>query len=823
MMKYPLTPFSGEPRIAVSSSTDAPGIIDGFTTVCTHSYQVVYNPGSLRRVDDPTTGAFHFNEKRLRLNLTMTESQMALVMDKLAVQHDFLKSDFVSLNFISADNRIAQVMVKPDGAARLIDVDEEHVTIKVRADEASWTIDVAVDWNGLGLTAESFKNAPLPFDVVRFQGATGVVTSWATLPDQLPFNDPYAFPVFRFGLLSAKPIEWDQVANVPVDLGTLEYVGPTTITVGSFNELEFVYTLGEHGLAPGGAILFNVGNEVIECNRRSHVVRHLPEKDWSPPQWDDPVKPGFTTASCSREGVAFTLERERHFSVTARHTGSTPLEPGDVVRLSIGTVPECPGIRAQLLSQRNYPFKFHVDPLGNGAYLPLAFPTVNVVGRQAVGFVVHALSTPEPDETFTIKVVAVDAFGNIAESHVGEFALHSPLPLTGLPELCRFEKSDQGVKRLDVSVAAKGTFMIQAIDAIDSCVNGESELIVTDGRFGPGKIVFGDIHTHTRLSDGRLHPFEKRREVADHRGLDFWAITDHDHDLTEERFELLKETVERFDQPGEFVVMPAYEWSPNMGQQARWDRERTPGHRNVLFNDPPKRIVDGVRGESDTPATLKATLERDEPGNHLIVSHFHCGDPAIDPNVDDCVEISGWCNGFHREFRGERNDIGGRYCVQDAYGMRSGFGVTAGTDHGTEAYYTGLPAEMTAVRCARLDRKNVFEALKGGEIYASSGQRVLLKFTVNGAAPRVGSEPIPASDSRNINIVVGSAKPVVNVIVVRNGDTLKTFPGFHFGVETYSLSDDDPLESGYYYVRVHTAQGHATWSSPVWFGSGKNV
>jgi hypothetical protein len=143
--------------------------------------------------------------------------------------------------------------------------------------------------------------------------------------------------------------------------------------------------------------------------------------------------------------------------------------------------------------------------------------------------------------------------------------------------------------------------------------------------------------------------------------------------------------------------------------------------------------------------------------------------------------------------------------------------VVAGTDHGGEAYYTGLPAELTAVRAPALTREAVFDAMAERQTYATSGQKVLLDITLNGKRPGRRTRPSRAK-RRRLAVTVGSALPVIRIAVMRNGKTWKTFPGFDFGVQRYTCADTDaePAE-GYYYLRVETAQGHQSWSSPLFF------
>jgi hypothetical protein len=239
------------------------------------------------------------------------------------------------------------------------------------------------------------------------------------------------------------------------------------------------------------------------------------------------------------------------------------------------------------------------------------------------------------------------------------------------------------------------------------------------------------------------------------------------------------------------------------------------GHRNIYFREAPEIIHDGVRLDSSTPKRVHARYEEDGV-DFFCINHFHCGDPITFPEVDRAAEASGWCGEFNRDdlARSDRPKDN----IFDALDQGLRGGITAGTDHGTEAYYTGLPAEMTAVHTDALTRDEVYDALKSGRTYGTSGQKTLLRFTVNGQAPDSDQPPVSARE-RELRIVIGSAYPVKVVQVIRNRTMWRKLSGFDYGVQTYTLTDSDAEpEEGYYLIRVLTAQGHKTWSSPIYFG-----
>ncbi|MBS3762642.1 MAG: CehA/McbA family metallohydrolase, partial [Planctomycetes bacterium] len=661
--------------------------------------------------------------------------------------------------------------------------------------------------------ADDLNSSPIPFDIVRFHSSNGATSAWASIASQLPFNENYRYPVFCFGLLATADLKWDRYADAEIDLGVLEYSGPERMRVGGFYGFHFEYTVGENGFPPGAGLKFNLSNEVIECNRRSRRKRPLPEKDWSPLQWDNPRAPGYLEVECSRPETEISLECEDHFSKKVMLKEGTPLQPGDTITLRVGEHPNCPGIRTQLLAQMACPFKFFFDLAGNGVYLSSGERhCVDVVGGDAGRLLVHCPPTPDAGEEIRVVVTAIDHLGNVAHEYTGEVCLFADAEDCELPSVCYFSEDEEGSISLTARIGEEGVFQIHARDQNDPSVSGSSNLIVTDGSFGPGKLYFGDIHTHSQLSDGRLHPEHKAIEVSCHRGLDFWALTDHGHDFTEERLAQLNSTLEKHNEPGRFVTIPGYEWTNSMGRGEHM-REKY-GHRNIYSRTPFDVIYDGVSPASDTPGGVYQSYEK-SGRDFFCINHFHCGDPEMWPGVDGGVEVSGWCGEFLRDgLHGENQKQ--PWSIFDAFDDGLDVGVTAGTDHGTEAYYAFLPAEMTAVQCDELTRDAVYDALKEGRTYATSGQKTLLRFTVNGQSPGGKNDALTASE-RQLEITVGSVMPIQRIEVIKNGEMWQTISGHRFGVEKHQIQDSES-GSGYYLVRVLTAQGHTTWSSPIFFG-----
>jgi len=821
--------LSSQEKQALLSSENTPIEIDDFVTIAAHIFRGAYYPGSLDRVDYKTSCTIRYTKSTLYFDLDMEEPNIEVILKNLKKEKssDFFETDFVCLNFLSPQGSVIQVAIKPDGSSMCLknyhNFNEFKPAPTVKIFEDRWTSSIIVPLKELGYTHEEFTKIPIPFDIVRLHCANSALTAWCSIPDQLPFNENYDYPVFCFGLLTRRAVQWEEYKAD--DFGTIAYEGPHRIKAGDYVRFKLHYTAGKHGMKVGGGLRFRLMHELMETNfRKGRLIRHFPEKDWTPLQWKSPKSPGYISVSCSRKDAHFVLRRKKYFSIETVLKEGRALKEGDRITIAFGHGETCPGVKAQWISEKKYPLKVYYDILGNGVFLsPPEFPYMDIVGREARRILVHCQPTPDVGEEIKLIITAIDDIGNIAQDYRGTVYLNTDAQTSGLPTTYSFSETDRGSAELSIKIQSKGVYVIHAIDAKNTSVNGTSNLIVTNGTFGPGKIFFGETHQHSRLSDGRLSPEEKYREMVYHRGLDFGALTDHDHDITSERLKELNDSCEKFNTKGKFATLFAYEWTGTMGQTNKaWARKKY-AHRIVFFKKPIQEIHNAISPESDTPQELIAVL-RKKMKDVVCISHFHGGgDSSVFPGVDNAVEISGWCAKYVRETQPHRGTFSG-YSVQDILSQGHRVGIVAGSDHGTEPYYTGLPAEITAVYAPELSRDEVFEALKDGRCYGTSGHKVLIRFSVNNQEPSNSRRPVKAK-KRKVKIIVGSAIPVVSVEIIRNGESVKTWNGPLLGVDQYFVKvqtfthQDDTPGKGYYYARVRTAQGHTTWSSPVFYES----
>ena len=374
-------------------------------------------------------------------------------------------------------------------------------------------------------------------------------------------------------------------------------------------------------------------------------------------------------------------------------------------------------------------------------------------------------------------------------------------------------------------------------------------------------ILWGVIHGHTEMSDGTgtlNHYFTYMRDEC---GLDFGALSDHDHlfETSDEMWRQTQEATVEYNKPGKFTTFLGYEW-------AKW-RRNGDGDRNVYYLHDRRPMFRSDDGEYPTPKDVFKALQ-DETA--IIIPHHtaeignHCDWKDHEPEKERLVEIySCWGNSERSVHEGNPFPVRPSSVKSDAIdagevpsgfvqralalGWRVGF-TAGGDDHvghaGDEILIGGKPwiykAGLMAVCAADNTREAIWDAMWNRRVYATTGPRIILNLQLNGypmGSEFSLSEHPELSSKRKLTIavhgVVYSGKPVLtdtikSVEIVRNNRDIYTHCPDSPDV-AFDWNDTDPLADvnippalycpapfTFYYIRVTQADGEMAWSSPIW-------
>jgi hypothetical protein len=580
-----------------------------------------------------------------------------------------------------------------------------------------------------------------------------------------------------------------------------------------------VYEAGPLGIAPGGTVVLTAG----------------PYWNWSTPQTEDPEFPGYTTVECDAAGAELEARAFDRFTLGIQVRGDG-LEAGARVRIAYGCGPA--GAKADDFAERGSCFWFRVDGDGDGVgALVVDSPRIDVEPGPAARLLAFLPATARVGETVELAVALVDAYGDRAEGFRGV------VELTTLPEELRGAErvelgpQERGAARVALQVLGEGALSVRAralADGTDPTGGGahlraESSPMFVDG--GP-RILWGDLHGHTNLSDGTGLPrdyFDYARDVA---RLDFAALTDHDHwgmrylDQNPELWREILSATEAAHEPGRFASIPGYEWTS-------WIH----GHRHVLyFADASAAesaaesigalpLYSSMEPDSKDPSQLWSllrgrpalTLAHHSAGGPIATNWTYAPDPELEP-VTEIVSVHGSSEALDSPRR-IYQPLPGNF-VRDALelGYVLGF-VGSGDSHDG---HPGLPqlagacGGLAAVMSEELSRPALREALGRRACYATSGARIVLRATLGGAPMGSAVSADGLGERAWIELAVAAPEPVARVDLVRGLSVVESRPGDGSRSVALELEVAAPRPGEFVYVRVVQVDDHFACTSP-WF------
>jgi hypothetical protein len=617
------------------------------------------------------------------------------------------------------------------------------------------------------------------------------------------------------------PVERSAVEiGIGIGIGSISLLEPEKAEVNTYQTFRFCYVAGKAGMKPGGGIRIGLRHQLL----------------WSAFQTEEPAADGFVSAHLSanrtltvripQKGVFndFFLPYFPWQNMMEIKVPEPGLLPGDTLFVTIGDKTKgSRGILIQPIDEFPCVFKCYVDVSGENQYLPIRDnPSVNIVASEPYRMNVVIPSDAVKGEPTWALVRVEDKFGNPAVNYRGTVSLSSSEPRSFKKIRHTFKTSDKGVHRFEnIVFLTEGIFTLSAGDGKFSTRSNPVQV----HRHNPSlKTFWGDIHGHTIFSDGRgtvEQYYDFAREVA---GLDFCAVTDHGFQMTDEMWEYSKKITNQVNQSGRFVTLQAYEWSG--------ERDVGGDHNIYFIDDNPKiyrsrsyynyhnyQMYHGTDPQVNHIEDLFKVLNRDyEKGTVICIPHW--GGRAAnlewhDEGLQRAIEVfsehrrsENWMKEFLS--RGYRLGI---MASSDNHFGKPGYGYLK-ANYPVDWDTKEIGMALIGVQAEELTRESIFRAIYNRQIYATSGERIILDFKINNCF--MGSE-IQTEKPPHINIQVAGTYNIEKIEVIRNNNEIHTFypnnPNAKIEWEDASFIIG---ESYYYYVRVVQSNGEEAISSPIW-------
>ncbi len=568
-------------------------------------------------------------------------------------------------------------------------------------------------------------------------------------------------------------------------------------------------------------------------------------------QASDPADDHYVSAEASRAGVELTTEvesespnflvkasrpgldgrMERYVHVVRVTVAAGELEAGDEIRVIYGdTRGGSRGMRAAIVSTRPEAILATVDRDGDGAFQPLSHgATLTARSGLAAALRLSGSATLVAGEPADLHLAAVDLYENPVTRFREDVALHVLQGVVELPATVRLDPG-RGHRTVSFTPRGPGIARLEAVTRAGT-LRTRSNPMQVYAEAPAERIYWGDLHSHTRHSfdgvgDGA---FDYARYVS---GLDFHAVTDHSQTgpvgftrgLGPRVWDEYRAATEAHHAPGEFVTLHAYEAS-----------FRAPyGHHNVFFRGAPGPLL------APQTVTLPELWARLKAGQALTIPHHTGKFPAPlttdvqDPERRRNFEIysaHGLSESYdpthplafeQSDFTNYSTSAPDGLNAQDMWAQGLVLSTIAASDD--HRSHPGQPHwGVAAVRAPALTREAVFDALYARRTYGTTGARILLDFTVDGAP--MGSET--TADSPPRLHVEAHGTDVIESLQVLRFSTAEGGFSVLFDLEPGALDFSwSGLDGGFrddaiYYVRLRQ-RGHVrgrvvmAWSSPVW-------
>jgi hypothetical protein len=553
-----------------------------------------------------------------------------------------------------------------------------------------------------------------------------------------------------------------------------------------------------------------VGEPLPRGSRIRVAWRH--NSDWARPQFEDPRGPDYATVH-GPPGVRLEALHRRHFSRPYWDTWDWGVEiivrrgvlrAGDAVELTLGDRSQgAPGTWAQTFSEERFRWRILVRPRGARRFttLPLA-PGLAIRPGPPARLVAFSPAILRPGAPFAILVHAEDYFGNPCRVPLGRLELAAPEGAPS-PREVAVTAVGEGISRITTRAPdAPGPLdlRVSAPELNLSCSVENSRISVEDP-----PVYWGDLHVHTELSDGTGTVAENLVFARDTAALDVCVITDHGFLLEDAEWQRIQEVTAELSEEGRFIAFPGFEFSAET---------RAGGDRNVIYYQRGP-LYRSRKGRARVIPNARALFRALRKENAIIIPHvggrranWAMHDPRLEPLAEIC-SVHGWFPEFLEEAfaRGYRPGIVGSGDGHLGHPGRTFPGLT----------WARKRNGLAAILAPRLERREIWRALRSRRTYATTGPRILLDLRGDGSP--MGST-LPHRRSITLSGWAQGAVPLAELVLLRDDQPVRRLELRKRSVR-FHWREAVPPAGAAFRIELRQQDGHRAWSSPIWVDPAK--
>lgn len=344
-----------------------------------------------------------------------------------------------------------------------------------------------------------------------------------------------------------------------------------------------------------------------------------------------------------------------------------------------------------------------------------------------------------------------------------------------------------------VSCASDDEPLVNTPSSGTSLINTEDTTLV------PMQIYFGNMHAHTKYSDGSGTPAEGYAWARDVAKMDFYSITDHAEYLFGDEFSSIGVQANIFTQNGSFVAMRGFEWSGGEGHINVYNFNEL---RSTVFY-PTEQLVFSSLQKTD------AIIQLNHPGyigaslhNVAYYSNGAANTSAIETGNDNFGNNSG------------------EYI--DYYDTALGNGWKVGPTNNLDNHILIDNEHRTAILAEELTESALLKAFAARRIYSTDDPDILIRFRYKnnwmGAV-------VKKTGVIKFDITIEDNEPIKKIELITNNRQVAASVSFTESTNSYTWQPELTVSSkSYYYVKVTSANfleadldEQIALTAPIWF------
>ncbi len=481
---------------------------------------------------------------------------------------------------------------------------------------------------------------------------------------------------------------------------------------------------------------------------------------------------------------------------------NTPLKPGQKIILTVGT--DKHPATAPIVCDKDHEFFIAVDHDADGVFNGIGdYPKLDLIADKPDHLTGSAQMVQQAGKPFEFLIRAEDKYYNTSKSFSNNVSVKTEQGEMAAKNI----KLVSGTARVMLNIPRSGP---QRFYLESSSIKGRSEPVMIFDEMPANKIFYGDMHGHTRISDGcGADAYEYYSFGRDEANLDVCALTDHWH----YDWPHMQKAAKEFNEPGKFITFLGEESGSNLD------------HVNLYFLDDNAPHTNRF---TDTYAKCNKMVHEQylSKGVKVIGGPHHFafdrGEKSYpwgqwDTEYERFAEIVS--NHGTSEYDGNPNPL---HTTDSEKTMQAGlakgkrFAVIGSSDtHVSKpgrSCWLRYKGGLSAFIAPKLDRQSIWDAWWNYRTYAAEFDRIYMNFFVNGEI--FGSE-VKAAKSCKIEYEVVGADDAIEVHLIKDNKICRT-DNSRNGVLRVSFTDDLTDDEHFYYLCVIQGNGQRAWSTPIW-------